>query len=87
MTNRQYADALLARYGLQQVTTPDPQNPDTGGKVTLSAAALANLTRYKALHAVVDSDEVVAAEFDKAFVGMQCYGYLRRKPEPSGYEA
>ena len=27
------------------------------------------------------------AEFDNVFVAMQYYGYLRRKPEPSGYEA
>ncbi len=36
---------------------------------------------------VADSDEVSAAEFDNAFVAMQYYGYLRRKPEPAGYEA
>ena len=87
LTNQQFVAALLGRYNLQQVTTPDPANPDTGAKVTLTAAALAALPRDKALRAVVDSDEVGAAEFDNAFVAMQYYGYLRRKPEPGGYEA
>jgi hypothetical protein len=39
------------------------------------------------LRAVADSDEVSAREFNNAFVAMQYYGYLRRKPEPAGYEA
>ena len=93
MSNQQYVSALLGRYGLSQITTPDPASPDTGGKVTLTAADLTNrlsagaLTRAQVLRAVVDSDEVRAAEFDNAFVAMQYYGYLRRKPEPSGFEA
>ncbi|HEY9282486.1 MAG TPA: DUF4214 domain-containing protein, partial [Pyrinomonadaceae bacterium] len=92
-TSQQYVAALLGRYQLQQVTTPDPQQPDTGAKVTLSGEELANrlnagaLTRAQVLRAVVDSDEVGSAEFDNAFVAMQYYGYLRRKPEPSGFEA
>ena len=28
-----------------------------------------------------------AAEFNNAFVAMQYYGYLRRKPEAAGYQA
>ncbi|HYP53057.1 MAG TPA: DUF4214 domain-containing protein, partial [Pyrinomonadaceae bacterium] len=45
------------------------------------------LTRAQVLRAVADSDEVGAREFDNAFVGMQYYGYLRRKPDAEGYEA
>ncbi|HEY9286350.1 MAG TPA: DUF4214 domain-containing protein, partial [Pyrinomonadaceae bacterium] len=93
MTNAQYVAALLGRYQLQQVTTPDPANPDGSTKVTLSGAELTNrldsatLTRAQVLRAVADSDEVGAREFDNAFVGMQYYGYLRRKPDAEGYEA
>ena len=87
MSDAQYVAALLGRYNLQQVTAPDPANPDTGGKVVLTAAALAALPHDRALRAVADSDEVTSREFDQAFVAMQYYGYLRRKPEPSGYEA
>ena len=91
-TNQQYVAALLGRYNLQQVTAPDPASPDTGQKVVLTSADLTNrltagtLTRAQVLRAVADSDEVNAREFDNAFVAMQYYGYLRRKPEPGGYE-
>jgi hypothetical protein len=93
MTNQQYVAALLGRYNLQQVTTPDPANPDGAAKLVLTNVELMSrlgagtLTRAQVLRAVADSDEVSAREFDNAFVGMQYYGYLRRKPEPSGYEA
>jgi hypothetical protein len=82
----------MSRYGLSQITTVDPQSPDTGGKVTLSRADLVNrldaatLTRAQVLRAIVQSDEVSAAEFNRAFVAMQYYGYLRRTPEPGGYQ-
>jgi len=93
MTNAQYVNALLGRYQLTQVTTPDPAQPDTSGKVTLTAADLTNrlngntLTRAQVLRAVADSDAVGAREFNNAFVGMQYYGYLRRKPDQSGFNA
>jgi uncharacterized delta-60 repeat protein len=93
MTSQQYVDALMGRYSLQQITTPDPSSPDTGGKVVLTRAQLAAgldgsaLTRAQVLRAVVQSDEVGAAESNRAFVAMQYYGYLRRAPEPGGYQA
>ncbi|HYG11327.1 MAG TPA: hypothetical protein VD835_15370 [Pyrinomonadaceae bacterium] len=45
------------------------------------------LTRAQALRAVADSDQVSAAEYNRAFVAMQYYGYLRRAPEADGYHA
>ena len=93
MTNAQYVAALLGRNSLTQITTPDPLNPDAGAKMTLTEPELTNrlsagaLTRAQVLRAVADSDEVGAREFNNAFVAMQYYGYLRRKPEPAGYEA
>jgi hypothetical protein len=93
LTNAQYVDALLARYGLTQVTTPDPAQPDGSAKVTLTSTELRNrltagtLTRAQVLRAVADSDAVGAQEFNHAFVGMQYYGYLRRKPDEEGFRA
>jgi hypothetical protein len=93
MTNAQYVNALLARYQLAQVTTPDPTQPDGSAKVTLTAAELTNrlnadtLTRAQVLRAVADSDAVGTSEFNNAFVGMQYYGYLRRKPDDAGFQA
>jgi hypothetical protein len=92
-TNAQYVAALLGRYGLMQITTPDPAAPDGTQKVTLTSADLTNqlntgaLTRAQVLRAIADSDEASAAEFNGAFVATQYYGYLRRDPEPGGYQA
>jgi hypothetical protein len=94
LSNKAYVDALLDRYGLQQITTRDPQQPESASKVTLTRDDLTNrlsqtggqaLTRAQVLRAVVESDEVAAAEFNRAFVAMQYYGYLRRTPEEEGY--
>ena len=93
MTNAQYVNALLGRYGLSEVTAPDTAQPDTGGKVTLTGTQLTDrlnantLTRAQVLRAVADSDAVGGAEFNNAFVGMQYYGYLRRKPDQAGFNA
>jgi hypothetical protein len=76
--------------------TPDPTNPEGGTKVVLTRADLIGrlgvsaaqaLTRAQVLRAVVESDEVAAAEYNRAFVAMQYYGYLKRSPEEDGYHA
>jgi len=94
--NQQYVDTLMNRYGLQQITTVDPMAPDGSMKVMLSRAEMVNrlnaqgtmaLTRAQVLRALVQSDEVGAVEYNRAFVAMQYYGYLRRKPEADGYQA
>jgi hypothetical protein len=91
-----YVNTLLDRYGLQQITTPDPQNPEGASKVTLTRTELINrlgatgaqgLTRAQVLRAIVDSDEIFAREYNGAFVAMQYFGYLRRTPEEAGYQA
>jgi len=93
LTNQQYVAALLSRYQLSEVTTPDPQQPDGSVKVTLTQAELVTrltagtLTRAQVFRAVADSDQVNGAEFNKAFIAMQYYGYLRRKPEQAGFDA
>ncbi|HEY9402457.1 MAG TPA: FG-GAP-like repeat-containing protein [Pyrinomonadaceae bacterium] len=93
MSDAQFVDTLLGKYGLTQVTTPDPQQPDGTVKVTLTRTEMANrltagtLTRAQVLRAIADSDAVGAREFNNAFVGMQYYGYLRRKPDEEGFQA
>jgi hypothetical protein len=92
-TNAQYVNALMGRYNLTQVTTPDPAQPDGAAKLTLTNAELTTrlnantLTRAQVFRAIADSDQAGGAEFNNAFVGMQYYGYLRRKPEDGGYQA
>jgi hypothetical protein len=98
LSDTAFVNALLDHYHLPQITTPDPQQPEAGIKVVLARAELINrlgaaagsaqaLTRAQVLRAVVESDEVGAAEFKGAFVAMQYYGYLRRTPEESGYQS
>ncbi len=93
MTNAAYVAALMSRYSLTQITTFDPANPDGTNKVTLSTTDLTNqlnagtLTRAQVLRAIADSDQVASLEFNKAFVAMQYYGYLRRTPEQSGFDS
>jgi glucose/arabinose dehydrogenase len=95
LSNTDYVNALLDRYALQQINTPDPQNPESTGRVTLTRAELISrlgatggqsLTRAQVLRALVESDEIAAREFNGAFVAMQYYGYLRRTPEEAGYQ-
>jgi hypothetical protein len=91
MANAEYVSFLMGRYQLSQVVTPDPAQPNGTAKVTLTSAELTSrlnantLTRAQVLRAIADSDAVGAAEFNNAFVSMQYYGYLRRKPEPAGF--
>ncbi|HEV2801020.1 MAG TPA: S8 family serine peptidase [Pyrinomonadaceae bacterium] len=92
MSNAQFVQTLFARYGLTSVTTPDPGTPDSDTRVTYTAATFTSqldanfLTRAQVLRAIADSDQVQAAEFNSAFVAVQYYGYLRRTPEPLGYQ-
>jgi len=93
LTNTQYVSALLGRYSLTQITTPDPSAPDGTNKVTLTSTDLINrldagtLTQAQVLRAIADSDQVSSIEFNSAFVAMQYYGYLRRAPETAGFNA
>jgi hypothetical protein len=92
MSNAQFVAALMSRYNLQQVTTPDPATPDSGTRVTYTAEALTDqlnanfLTRPQVFRAIADSDQVQTAEFNSAFVAVQYYGYLRRTPDLGGYQ-
>jgi hypothetical protein len=95
MSNVAFVDVLLSRYGLTAINTIDPANPDGDAYVRLTRDELVaalnaqpqSLTRAQVVRAIVQSREVDAAEYNGAFVAMQYYGYLRRAPEQSGYDA
>ncbi len=96
MTNQQFVDALMGRYSLTSVFTPDPanpDNPDSTNKLTFSRSDLVarlnagTMTRGQVVRAIADSNEVNAAEYNPAFVAMQYFGYLRRDPDAAGYNA
>lgn len=94
MTNADFVDSLMGRYGLNSITTPDPENPDLPAKVTLRTEDLIDVlnhnaaTRAEILRSIVQSDEVgLNVEAINAFVASQYYGYLRRSPDPAGFNA
>jgi hypothetical protein len=45
----------------------------------------ANNSRARIIRAVVDATAFQTAEYNRAFVLMQYFGYLRRDPDTSGY--
>jgi hypothetical protein len=53
----------------------------------LQASGNSDAGRAVALRAIADSAEEQNKEFNSAFVYMQYVGYLRRAPEPDGYNA
>ncbi|MCA1565923.1 MAG: hypothetical protein LC803_09850 [Acidobacteria bacterium] len=87
-TSAEFVNTLLDRYNLAQITTPAPPNPDGVATVTITRAGLIDSlnnqtrTRAQVVRAIVESNEVEAAEFSRAFVAMQYFGYLRRDPDP-----
>jgi hypothetical protein len=93
LSNADYVAALMNPYGLASVHTPAPTQSEDSNKITLSQTELTAqlnaglLSRAQVLRAVADSDEVYQLEFNRAFVAMQYYGYLRRTPEPEGYNS
>ncbi|HEX8181837.1 MAG TPA: DUF4214 domain-containing protein [Pyrinomonadaceae bacterium] len=74
-----YVDAILQQAGItvsnrnQIVSDLAANNTDAG--------------RAAALKAIVESSEESSKEYNSSFVYMQYVGYLRRAPEPAGYQA
>jgi hypothetical protein len=93
LANADFVGALMNRYQLDSITTPDPLHPDDDTKVTLTRVDLIArldsniMTRAQVLRAIADSEQVFTFEYNPAFVAMQYYGYLRRTPEERGYQA
>lgn len=91
LSNADYVATLLNRYGLHGITTTDPFQPNGAAKVTLTQTQLValldtlKLSRAQILRAIADSDQIFQSEYNRAFVAMQYYGYLRRTPEEKGY--
>jgi hypothetical protein len=76
LTASQFVDAL---YGSTGVT------PQAATRDALVASLQAGAARSDVLAKVVEGDEFSHLEFNKAFVLMQYFGYLRRDPDSAGY--
>lgn len=76
LTNEGYVDALLRTAGVSLSNRDQLINDLNTGR----------RSRADVLKAIVESTEVAAKEYNSAFVAMQYFGYLRRDPEPAGYQ-
>lgn len=77
LSNAAYVDALIANAA---VTLPNRNqlvsDLNTGAR-----------TRAQAFSEIVNSTQFAAAAFNRSFVLTQYFGYLRRDPEPAGFNA
>lgn len=77
LSNQDYVDTLLARAGVS-LSYRDQMISDLNNGTQ---------TRGQVLRRIVESTEVYNKEYNGAFVGMEYFGYLKRDPEESGYNA
>lgn len=78
MTFEQYVDALFANAGVTPTATERAN--------LINGLAAETETRATVLRKVVDNQPYRDAEFRRAFVEMCYFGYLRRDPDPSGFQ-
>ena len=77
MTPAQFVDRLFANAGM----TPSSTDRNAAIAEFSSAANTSDLAaRGRALRRVAENSTLVTNEFNRAFVLMQFYGYLRRNP-------
>ena len=76
LTNAQFVDALYASMGVV---------PAAAERDALVASLASGAARADVLAKVVENDEFSRLEFDKAFVLMEYFGYMRRDPDAAGY--
>jgi glucose/arabinose dehydrogenase len=83
-------DAFVARYPTSQTPAQYVSALNTDAGFVITAAEEADLaarladgreTRGSVLRKIADDDDLKRAEFDRAFVLMQYFGYLRRNPD------
>ncbi|MCA1634494.1 MAG: DUF4214 domain-containing protein [Acidobacteria bacterium] len=77
LNEMQYVDALYANAGV---------TPTEGERTALIAGLLTRReTRAGVLRQIIEDDDFERAEFNRAFVLMQYFGYLRRDPDTPGF--
>ncbi len=80
MTGAQFVDALLQTVrqgsGVDLASQRDALNADYN----------ANGSRARIVRQIADNQAFQQAEYNRAFVLMQYFGYLRRDPDQSGYD-
>jgi len=76
-----------ARVTLPASTTTEPgQPPQFGRQELIDKMQSGQFTAAQTLRAFIEQKVVWDTYFFRAFVAMQYFGYLRRDPEPAGYD-
>ncbi|MGB9179434.1 MAG: FG-GAP-like repeat-containing protein [Pyrinomonadaceae bacterium] len=90
---QRYADAQTAETFVERLIASvwDASAVDLGAERSIllaqyHAGANVNESRAIVLHSVVEDGQLKRAEYDKSFVLMQYYGYLRRDVDEGGYQ-
>jgi outer membrane biosynthesis protein TonB len=76
LNSDQFVDSLFANIGVTPAVTE---------RNSLVSDLKAGATRADVLERIVDNDQFANREFNRAFVTMQYFGYLRRDPDPVGF--
>jgi hypothetical protein len=76
MTDEQFVAALLSNAGLGE---------GAAAAALVTGLKGGTLTRADVLLRVAEDEGLRRAEFNRAFVMMQYFGYLRRDPDAEGY--
>jgi Tol biopolymer transport system component len=79
LSNAAYVDRLIQNSG---ATIPAAARDQLVADLNSGAK-----TRAQVFREIVDRQEFVNAAFNRVFVLMQYFGYLRRDPEPTGFQA
>jgi Calx-beta domain/Domain of unknown function (DUF4214)/WD40-like Beta Propeller Repeat len=83
LTPAQFVDALFANAGVAPTGAERQAAIGEFGSATDTSDTSA---RARALRDVAENPTLGRQEFNRAFVLMQYFGYLRRDPDPSGYD-
>jgi hypothetical protein len=83
ITAESFVDALI--QNMRQTSGTDLSAQRGALIAKYNAGASLDESRSLAVRQAIEADSFKAAEYNKAFVLMQYFGYLKRNPEPDGY--
>src|SRR5262249_50747621 len=76
LNSDEFVDSLFAAAGV---------TPSSTERNSLIADLMAGATRADVLEKIVNNEKLALREFERAFVTMQYFGYLRRDPDADGF--
>ena len=81
LNNNDFLDRFLGNLGI------DNLSGSVNRETLLNDLVTSRKTRTEVVRALIEHTDVDAAEYNRAFVAMQYYGYLRRTPETAGFNS